>query len=132
MNKVTLLGRLTKDPEFDQTTSGISVSKFTLAVNRRYTNEDGEREADFINIVAWRTNADICHKYLKKGSQVCIVGAIQTRSYEAQDGTKRFVVEVIAEEVEFVGSKTIEEKEEPKKEIKEVKLEPIENDTLPF
>ena len=132
MNKVTLLGRLTKDPEFDQTTSGISVSKFTLAVNRRYTNEDGEREADFINIVAWRTNADICHKYLKKGSQVCIVGAIQTRSYEAQDGTKRFVVEVIAEEVEFVGSKTIEEKEEPKKEIKKVKLEPIENDTLPF
>ena len=132
MNKVTLLGRLTRDPEFDQTTTGISVAKFTLAVNRRYTNEDGEREADFINIVAWRTNADICHKYLKKGSQVCINGSIQTRSYEAQDGTKRFVVEVIAEEVEFVGSKTIEEKEEPKKEIKKVKLEPIENDTLPF
>ena len=132
MNKVTLLGRLTRDPEFDQTTTGISVAKFTLAVNRRYTNEDGEREADFINIVAWRTNADICHKYLKKGRQVCIIGSIQTRTYDAQDGTKRFVVEVIAEEVEFVGSKATEEKEEPKKEIKKVKLEPIENDTLPF
>ena len=138
MNKVTLLGRLTRDPEFDQTTSGISVAKFTLAVNRRYTNEDGEREADFINIVAWRTNADICHKYLKKGSKIAVVGSIQNRSYEGTDGTKKFTTDIMADEIEFLSTKndgenagaTMAPNVESNHPVAD--LQPIDDDSLPF
>lgn len=130
MNKAILIGNLTKDPELTQTTSGISVCRFTLAIQRKFTNSDGERETDFINIVVWRNLADNCHKYLKKGSKAAVTGTIQTRSYDAQDGTKRYVTEVVAEEVEFVGSKAngAEEKEDISK------LEPIKEDDndLPF
>ncbi len=105
MNKVILIGNLTKDPELTTTTSGISVCRFTLAVSRRFTNSEGERETDFINIVVWRNAADNCHKFLRKGSKAAVVGNLQTRSYDAQDGTKRYVTEVVAEEVEFVGSR---------------------------
>ena len=89
MNKVILVGNLTRDPELITTNNGISVCKFGLAVQRRFTNQNGEREADFINIVAWRQNADFCYKYFKKGNKVALVGSLQTRSYDAQDGTKR-------------------------------------------
>ena len=106
MNKVILIGNLTKDPELTTTTSGISVCRFTVAVSRRFTNSEGERETDFINVVVWRNLADNCHKFLRKGSKAAVVGNIQTRSYDAQDGTKRYVTEVVAEEVEFVGAKT--------------------------
>ncbi len=130
MNKAILIGNLTKDPELTQTTSGISVCRFSLAIQRKFTNSEGERETDFINIVVWRNLADNCHKYLKKGSKAAVTGSIQTRSYDAQDGTKRYVTEVVAEEVEFVGSKSTlaEEKEEVSK------LEPIKEDDndLPF
>lgn len=105
MNKVILIGNLTKDPELTTTTSGLSVCRFSLAVQRRFTNSEGERETDFINIVVWRNLADNCHKFLRKGSKAAVVGNIQTRSYDAQDGTKRYVTEVVAEEVEFVGAK---------------------------
>lgn len=132
MNRAILIGRLTKDPDFNTTSSGISVCSFTLAISRRFQNSNGERETDFINIVAWRSQADICHKYLKKGSQVSIIGSIQTRTYDAQDGSKRTVTEVIAEEVEFIGSKSTGGQEELQTEEKKVtKLEPI-DDTLPF
>lgn len=132
MNRAILIGRLTKDPDFNTTSSGISVCSFTLAISRRFQNSNGERETDFINIVAWRTNADICHKYLKKGSQVSIIGSIQTRTYDAQDGSKRTVTEVVADEVEFIGSKASGGQEETQTEEKKVtKLEPI-DDTLPF
>ncbi|MBQ7307846.1 MAG: single-stranded DNA-binding protein [Clostridia bacterium] len=134
MNRAILLGRLTKDPDLNTTSSGISVCSFTLAISRRYSNSNGERETDFINIVAWRTNAEICHKYLKKGSQVSIIGSIQTRTYDAQDGTKRTVTEVVAEEVEFVGSKASnggQEETQSEEKPKVSKLEPI-DDTLPF
>lgn len=138
MNKAILIGRLTKDPELNTTTGGFSVCTFTLAISRKYSNANGEKETDFINIVAWRTTADVCHKFLKKGSQVAITGSIQTRTYEAQDGTKRNVTEVVADEVEFVGSKTSngvqEELEEEKTTSKPKisKLEPVEDDDLPF
>jgi len=105
MNKAVLIGNLTKDPELTTTTSGISVCRFTLAISRRFTNAEGERETDFLNIVAWRGLADNCHKFLRKGSKAAVIGSIQTRSYDAQDGTKRFVTEIIADEVEFVGTR---------------------------
>lgn len=104
MNKAILIGNLTRDPELRTTGSGISVCSFTLAVNRRFTNQQGVREADFIPIVVWRQQAELCARYLTKGRKCAVVGSIQTRSYDAQDGTKRYVTEVVADEVEFIGS----------------------------
>ncbi len=105
MNKVFLIGRLTRDPELRYTGSNIPVATFSLAVNRNFTNQSGEREADFINIVVWRKQAENVKNYLTQGSQVAIDGRIQTRSYDGNDGQKRYVTEVIADNVEFLGSK---------------------------
>ena len=105
MNKVILIGRLTKDPELRTIASGNATTSFTIAVNRNFTNQNGEREADFINCVAWRKQAENVAKYCTKGSQVAVEGRIQTRSYEAQDGTKRYVTEVVADNVTFLGSR---------------------------
>ena len=105
MNKAILIGRLTRDPEMRTTASGTTTTSFTVAVTRTYTNQNGEREADFINCVAWRKQAENIAKYCQKGSQVAVEGRIQTRSYDAQDGTKRYVTEVIADNVTFLGSK---------------------------
>lgn len=132
MNRVILIGNLTKDPELTTTNSGISVCRFTLAVSRRFVGASGERETDFLNIVAWRSQAENCSKYLKKGSKCAVVGAIQTRSYDAQDGTKRYVTEVVASEVEFLSAKDQtdggSQEDAPKAE-----LQPIDNDDdLPF
>ena len=136
MNKVMLTGRLTKDPEFTTTVNGISVCRFGLAVDRKFTNENGEKEADFINIVVWRGLAENCNKYLRKGNKVGIVGSIQTRTYDVQDGSKRYATEVIAEDVEFLSPKT-ENDGKPKTESQEKqeimqKFEPIDDDNLPF
>lgn len=132
MNKVFLIGNLTKDPELSQTNSGISVCRFSLAVTRRFQNADGEREADFLNIVVWRGQADNCHKFLKKGSKCAVSGSIQTRSYDAQDGTKRYVTEVVADEVEFISTNRNNDSSEGKKKAEVSDLEPIDDDTLPF
>ena len=137
LNKVVLAGRITADPELKQTASGISVLTFTLAVNRSYvskSSEQGERQADFINIVVWRGQAENCHKYLKKGSKCCVVGSLQTRTWDAQDGTRKHATEVIAEEVEFLNTKKPEETNETKSEPKaeQTKFEPIDDDNLPF
>ena len=105
MNKVFLIGRLTRDPELRYTGSNVPVASFSLAVNRNFTNQSGEREADFINIVVWRKQAESVKNYLSQGSQVAIDGRIQTRSYDDKDGNKRYVTEVIADNVEFLGSK---------------------------
>lgn len=105
MNHVSLIGRLAADPEARTTQSGISQCGFRLAVQRRYANAQGVREADFINIVAWRGTADFCTRYFRKGMRVGIEGSIQTRSYQAQDGSKRYVTEVLAENVEFCEDK---------------------------
>ena len=102
MNKCFLIGNLTRDPELRTTGSGISVCSFTIAVTRRYTGQSGEREADFIPVVAWRATAENCAKYLRKGSQVAVTGAIQVRNYETQDGQRRTATEVIADEVQFL------------------------------
>ena len=103
MNKAFLIGNLTRDPEMRTTASGPSVCTFSIAVNRRFVNQQGVREADFINIVAWRQLADLCGRYLSKGRKCAVVGSIQTRTYDAQDGSKRHVTEVVADEVEFLG-----------------------------
>ncbi len=105
MNKVILIGRLARDPELRTTSSGIASLNFSLAVARNFTNQNGEREADFINCVAWRKQAENMAKYCQKGSQVAVEGRITTRSYDAQDGTKRYVTEVVCDNVTFLGSK---------------------------
>ena len=128
MNKVILIGNLSKDPELTTTTNGISVARFTVAVQRRFTNQDGEREADFINCVAWRTTAENLHKYCKKGDKIAVVGTLQTRSYEADDGTKRYVTEVVADEVEFVNTKKADAQDTAEAQ----KMTPIDDDGLPF
>lgn len=102
MNKVVLIGRLTRDPELRTTPSGVSAANFSIAVNRNYKNKDGVIEADFFNVTAWRRQAENISKYCMKGSQVCVEGRLQNRTYEAQDGTKRYVTDVIADNVEFL------------------------------
>ena len=101
LNKVVLIGRLTKDPELRYTPTGVPVTTFFLAVQRNYTNSQGEREADFIPITVWRNAAENCAKYLTKGRLVAVAGRIQTRSYE-QDGQRRYTWEVVADEVQFL------------------------------
>ena len=105
MNKVILIGNLANDPEAFTTQSGVSRSTFRIAVQRRFANAQGVREADFLTVVAWRQNADFCNRYLTKGRKVAVEGSIQTRSYDAQDGSKRYVTEIIADNVESVGSR---------------------------
>ena len=106
MNKVILIGRLTRDPELRTTPSGTATTSFTIAVDRTFVNQQtGQREADFINCVAWRKQAENISRYCFKGTQVAVEGRIQTRNYEAQDGTKRYVTEVICDNVTFLGSK---------------------------
>ncbi|MGI6168153.1 MAG: single-stranded DNA-binding protein [Christensenellales bacterium] len=102
MNKAIVIGNLTRDPEARSTTGGVSVCSFTVAVQRRFTNQQGERETDFIPVVAWRTLADTCTRYLRKGSKVAVSGRIQVRSYDAQDGSKRYITEIVADEVQFL------------------------------
>ena len=109
MNKVVLIGRLTRDPELRYTGSNTPVATFSLAVNRNFQNQNGEREADFINIVVWRKQAENCKNFLTQGSQVAIEGRIQTRTYDGQDGQKRYITEVVADNVEFLGSKASSE-----------------------
>lgn len=102
INKAFLIGRLTRDPELRYLPNGTSVTSFTIAVDRNYTNQQGERETDFIPIVVWRNLAETCAKYLTKGRLVAVLGRIQTRNYEAQDGTRRYVTEIVADEVQFL------------------------------
>ncbi len=104
LNKTILGGRLTADPEFKQTASGISACTFTIAVNRSYA-KDGQQEADFINCQAWRKTAEFICKYFKKGSAICVVGAIQTRSWTDDSGQKRYATEVKVDEATFVEGK---------------------------
>ena len=106
MNKVILMGRLTKDPEVRYTqTSNTLVASFSLAVNRRFTKQGEERQADFINIVAWNKTGEFCSKYFKKGQQVGVIGRIQTRNWEDDNKVKHYITEVIAEEVYFADTK---------------------------
>ena len=106
LNKVVLAGRLTADPELRQTTSGVSVTSFSIAINRRFSrnSEQGE-QTDFINLVAWRQTAEFITKYFKKGSAICVTGSIQTRSWQDQQGQKRYATDVVVDEAMFVDSR---------------------------
>ena len=134
MNKVILVGNLTRDPEYQTTPNGVALTRFSVAVQRKFTNADGNREADFINCVAWRANADFVNKYFKKGSRIGVVGTLQTRSYEATDGSKRNVTEVVVDDVEFVGPKQDESREYSQEQPVEEKpqLQPVDDEDLPF
>ena len=105
MNRAILMGRLTKDVEMRQTPNGISVARFTLAVNRRFAKE-GQQQADFINCVAWRQTGEFIARYFKKGSMIAVVGSIQSRSWDGQDGKKQYATEVNVEEAYFTGEKS--------------------------
>lgn len=105
MNKVMLIGNLTKDPDVRTTAGGASVTTLSIAVNRRFKDKSGERVTDYFRIVTWNKLADICGKYLVKGRKVSVVGELQNRSYEANDGTKRHVTEIVANEIEFLTPK---------------------------
>ncbi len=104
-NRVILIGRLTRDPELRYTANGSAVASFTLAVDRNFRNANGERETDFINIVAWRNLGERCSEYLSKGKLAAVEGRLQIRSYEGQDGIKRTVAEVVADDVRFLSPK---------------------------
>lgn len=138
MQTFTALGRLVKDPETTQTNNGTTVCKFNLAVRRNRRNNDGQYESDFFNTVIYGKIAEVCSKYLKKGSQVQVVGEIQTRNYEAKDGSKRYVTELFVDNIEFAGSnqtqnsKNIENSTPKTEESVPAELEPIDDDSLPF
>lgn len=130
MNKVYLIGNLTKDVDIAETPSGVNVARFTLAVSRPYTNADGNRDADFHNCIAWRGLGERISQFCKKGDKLAIVGSLQNRSYEDKDGNKRYVTEVVVSEVEFLTPKKTDERK-----AKEDELEPIPEDEqigLPF
>lgn len=105
INRVILVGRLTKDPEYRENRNGVGVATFTLAINRPFTNSQGEREADFINVVVFRKQAENVNKYLSKGSLAGVDGRIQSRNYENNEGRRVFVTEVVADNVQFMDSK---------------------------
>ncbi|MUV37928.1 Single-stranded DNA-binding protein [Lentibacillus sp. JNUCC-1] len=105
LNRVVLVGRLTKDPDLRYTQSGVAVANFTIAVNRPFSNQQGEREADFINCVVWRRPAENLANYMKKGNMVGVDGRVQTRTFEAQDGKTVFVTEIVADSVQFLEPK---------------------------
>lgn len=110
MNKVVLIGRLTRDPELRYTSSNIPSARFSLAVDRPFTSQSGERETDFINIVVWRKQAENVKNYVKQGSQVAIDGKIQTRTYDDQNGQKRYITEVVADNIQFLDTKAATER----------------------
>ena len=127
MNKVVLIGRLTKDPELRYTHSNVPTTTFSLAVNRNFTNQNGVREADFINIVVWRKQAETAKKYLSKGSLIAIEGRIQTRNYDGADGKKVYVTEVVADNFEFLESKG----QRANNNIETYQTETYENEDMP-
>ena len=137
MNKLFLIGNLTRDPEMSETATGVAFCRLGIAVNRPYQGSDGERTTDFFNVTVWRTHAENCGRYLKKGSKVAIVGSLQNRQYEDKDGNKRQVTDIIANEVEFLSVRTQGEgmdieMSEPIRRSDRPALEPVNEDDLPF
>jgi len=130
MNKAFLVGNLTRDPELSTIPNGTAVCKFSIAVNRRFADAEGNRQTDFFNIVAWRGLAENCNVFLSKGSKVGISGSIQTRSYDDKDGAKRYVTEIVADEVEFLSNKS-NDQQKPSSDANE-DIASMDNDELPF
>lgn len=145
LNKVILIGRLTKDPEVRYTNANTPVASFTLAVNRNFKNKDGNYDADFINIVAWRKLAELCSNSLHKGSLIAVTGRIQTNSFDGKDGVRRYTTDVLADEIAFLEKKNarsfdkddnsnnaLYEKQDNNYGIPVDGFNPIDDDDLPF
>lgn len=137
MNKVYMIGNLTRDPELRSTQMGVSVCSFSIAVNRRFKGADGKNETDFFNVTAWRQLGELCQQYLAKGRKVAVVGSIQSRSYQAADGSKRIAFDIVADEVEFLSP--AQGREEQSEYRAPVPAEPntqgytvVEDEDLPF
>lgn len=130
MNKVIIVGNLTRDPEARTTQNGISVTSFTVAVQRRY-KKDGEQQADFINCIAWRGTADFVAKYFQKGSKIGLSGSIQTRTYDDANGVRKYVTEVLADDVEFVTSK-VQKENQPTEDLFDGDFQPLDDAEAPF
>lgn len=126
-----MIGNLTRDPEFAQTSNNVPYLKMSVAVSRKFTNANGERETDYFNIVAWRSLAENCAKYLSKGKKISVVGSLQNRSYEDNNGNKKQVTEVMAEEIDFLSS-VGEGAQRQQEEQASKSITPIEDDDLPF
>lgn len=134
MQRIYLIGNLTADPVLRATQNGTSVCQFTLAVNRRFPGPDGQKITDFFRVVTWKTQAENCAKYLAKGRKCAVIGELQARTYEANDGTTRLSLDVSADEVEFLSPKD-EAKPEPKRELPPADpntFEDVSSDDLPF
>ena len=133
MNRVEIIGNLVRDVELNKTNSGVSVAKVSVAVNRKYKDEEGNKITDFFNVVVWRGLAENIAKYCSKGSKVFIAGELQNRSWEKEDGTKAYTTEIVASECEFLDTKKTGDNTEVKEETK-AELTPIEDngDDLPF
>jgi single-strand DNA-binding protein len=137
LNKVILMGRLTRDPELRTTASDISVCTFTVAVDRRYQKSGENRQTDFINVVAWRTTAEFVNRYFSKGRMINVVGSLQTRTWDDAEGKRHYVTEVVAEEINFCGDKKPESSNdnsfEDNQDFESKGFEPFEtSDDLPF
>ena len=129
MNKVIIVGRITKDPEAKTTTNQAQVCSFTVAVDRKFKDKDGNRQADFINCVAWQKTAAFIQKYFKKGSRIGLTGSLQVRSYD-KDGQKVYITEVVVDEAEFV--ENVNRDEDPENTQETSKNQKVEGDFLPF
>ncbi len=146
MNKIILIGNLTRDPESSVTQGGVNFTRFQIAVNRPFTNSAGERLADYFDVICWRQLADSCAKYLYRGSKVGITGSVQRRQYEERDGIKRTSFDVVAEEVEFLTPRPADaphEEPQPSKPAQQARMrvdvqtgkpemQPVDDDDLPF
>lgn len=139
MNKVYLIGNLTRDPETSETSGGVTLCRFAIAVNRNYQAADGTRDTDFFNVTVWRQLGENCGKYLKKGSKVAVVGQLQTRTYDDKDGNRRTAIDVVASEVEFLTPKSADALADdaavvtrPQAKRERPVLEEVDDDQLPF
>ena len=130
MNKLTIIGNLTRDPELRTTSAGVSVCSFTVAVNRRNRNQNGQAEADFFRVSAWRERGETCAKYLTKGKKVCVIGPVSVKTYQANDGTTKASLEVTADDVEFLSARDQENAPEVDQQSGYVKANV--DDELPF
>ncbi len=132
MNKVILIGNLTKDPEQSYTPTNICVCRFTVAVNRSYSSQSGDKQTDFLPVVCWRNQAENCGKHLKKGSKVGVSGSIQTRTYDDRDGVRRYVTEIVADEIQFLSTRNDGSEELPEiPEVRETRRAPRVEDARP-
>ena len=134
MNKVILTGNLTRDPELTETTSGVSICRFAIAVNRNYSGSDGERKTDFFNCTAWRGLGETISRYAKKGKKIAVVGSVEMRNYEDRDGNKRTAVDINVQEAEFLSPRdTDDEEREAKPTRPSSKLQSFDDDSdIPF